>query len=492
MPRPKRTKAPAAQSSAIEALKKRKEAAALAAAAPAPVPPTPQQQRAPPSAIKAQSTPGPANETSVLALANFKRRPRQPSILRMVQQSDNAAPEDDDTIDTLDDSLDTLGGLDDTLANFNPEDESTPVHKKRTTRLSGATGEEPRTSSSRKRKFVDPEPEMETELEVEAEEEIQVPRSSPPVIELSHQEREERDDSSDHLYSEASDLPTTQVPRTQEEPATAQEDENEENGTENTARAPSTEDIWSATMAPPMSSSSIPDHPTHSSDPTPTTTSKRPRRRQPTRGQQNKPSSISPAASDISDYSAATRKPATKTKSTRQQALTTATLQSLLPRRRPTRAKKHHDVFDIPSSDSAAAMAGPSDDEDELQHPPTSRKTAAARRTMAASKPPTAATAKRKGAQGKGGKAAAAAAGKSKSVTKTYSRRLSDKENRADEEDGDGVEEDDSTEVTTTRKAIKKSAELAAMAKKFAEVDNWDLEFESVDMGGQSASSPWR
>ncbi|KAJ9635969.1 hypothetical protein H2199_008324 [Coniosporium tulheliwenetii] len=69
---------------------------------------SPHGQPIPLSTAKPQSTPGP--ETSVLALANFRRRPRQPSILRMVEQNDDE---------------------DETLGDFNPDDESTPVGTKR-------------------------------------------------------------------------------------------------------------------------------------------------------------------------------------------------------------------------------------------------------------------------------------------------------------------------------------------------------------------------
>jgi len=58
----------------------------------------------PPSAIKVGATP--AHEASILALKHFKRRPRQPSLLRMVHQTTDI--EDNDL-----DDLDDLGDFDD-------------------------------------------------------------------------------------------------------------------------------------------------------------------------------------------------------------------------------------------------------------------------------------------------------------------------------------------------------------------------------------------
>lgn len=79
-----------------------------------------------------------------------------------------------------------------------------------------------------------------------------------------------------------------------------------------------------------------------------------------------------------------------------------------------------------------------------------------------------------------------------KGVTRTYGNRRvvsSDKENESTFIYHELSEEDDEpTEVTINH---AKSAELAAAAKKFAEVDQWEMEFESVDIGGES-SSPWR
>jgi len=45
---------------------------------------------------------------------------------------------------------------------------------------------------------------------------------------------------------------------------------------------------------------------------------------------------------------------------------------------------------------------------------------------------------------------------------------------------------------TAEAKTMGKSKELEMAKKKFAEVDEWEMSFESVDLGGGGSSSPWR
>ncbi|CAD0108582.1 unnamed protein product, partial [Aureobasidium uvarum] len=108
------------------------EDAALVPARAAPRSPSPVRQTAvpgtavkapasvvrPQSAVKMQSTPG--AESSVLALQNFRRRARQPSLLQMVQNPELAGTPIDDTTDF---TLGSLGDEDD----FAPDDEGTPL-----------------------------------------------------------------------------------------------------------------------------------------------------------------------------------------------------------------------------------------------------------------------------------------------------------------------------------------------------------------------------
>lgn len=127
--------------------------------------------RAPGSVLRLQGTP--AMESSLLALRNFQRRPRQPSMLQMVQQrTASARPSavyttdlEDSTLSGLDLGLDIgfdseLDGIDD----FAPEAEGTPMHFSRQGRNSSTVGARsdsvrPRalgaSSTSRKRKSSD-------------------------------------------------------------------------------------------------------------------------------------------------------------------------------------------------------------------------------------------------------------------------------------------------------------------------------------------------
>ena len=57
------------------------------------------------------------------------------------------------------------------------------------------------------------------------------------------------------------------------------------------------------------------------------------------------------------------------------------------------------------------------------------------------------------------------------------------------------MEDEDTIEVSraekTTKSKVGKSKALEKARKMFAKVDEWEMEFESVDLGG-GESSPWR
>ncbi|EON68245.1 hypothetical protein W97_07503 [Coniosporium apollinis CBS 100218] len=397
------------------------------------------------SAAKPQSTPGP--ETSVLALANFRRRPRQPSILRMVEQHN-----DDE---------------DDTLGDFNPDDESTPVGTRKVTVPSSAvagTPEEARTSSSRKRKHSSLEPDSE----------IQVLRSSPPLISPPIGGR---DEDSAH---ESSSLPD-RMPDTQEAPTTHE-----------TEQAP---EIWSETMAPPESSS-----PSHRSQ------ELRKHDAPPARRRGRPPRARTADHSDLSDAEDAATTPARPKRNAqpipkKAPALTTAALASLLPqRRRKPRDARAKSPFEIPSSSDIAMV---DTDEDELQQAPARRGRGKAPTKTAARTP------KKGGGAGKlksasplsarkGGAGRPATTTPAAATRRTYTRRprpTSDQENNNG--DSSGLSEPPSGSEsqgegdTTVVEIVSKSKELAAAKQKFEEVDQWEMEFESADLiGGES--SPWR
>ncbi|GME38565.1 uncharacterized protein LTHEOB_4105 [Neofusicoccum parvum] len=431
---------------------------------------------APPSAVKAQGTP--AADTSVLALSKFRRRPRQPSLLRMMQQSDVENEEDE--------SVDESGlTLDYSLGDFEPDHESTPLNLRKGGVEGAALGSEPRTASSRKRKLAE-----------RGREEVLVPRSSPPVVgeqEVGATPSPPRETSSERLYSEASELPPLGVADTQPEPAD--------------------EPVLSDTMAPPRSTSPLSSIQVREETPPP---AKRPRRAVAVRnttadslaaagnaanGEEDHAADPLSSSDDDNDSADATETPVrsrnarkkTNARKPKAMSLSTATLQSLLPRRRKKPATRHAkptaaEAFEIPSSDVEGEEASASDGEDELHRAPA----AAARRR------------KGRAVETKRKEAAAVEAGvaaKKKRLSRTYGRRSSDKENHdadADastyvrsggESDGDGDEE---VLETSEMRDVRRSKELEAAAKKFAEVDEWEMEFESVDLGGASASSPWR
>ena len=133
----------------------------------------------------------PAVEASVVAIANFKRRPRQPSILRMVQQQHHQQHQPQDQDDSLEDSVDSAQD-NDILGISEPEDESTPLPKQTATHKTSENVMQ--SSSSRKRKAS------------EAVEGIQTraPRSSPPVARSSPLTTVER---SSILHSDSPSLP---------------------------------------------------------------------------------------------------------------------------------------------------------------------------------------------------------------------------------------------------------------------------------------------
>jgi hypothetical protein len=123
--------------------------------------------------------------------------------------------------------------------------------------------------------------------------------------------------------------------------------------------------------------------------------------------------------------------------------------------------------------ESSSAVEQMDSDQDELQMPERRVRQRAGAGKLVSPK------ATKKTARGKKAVVAPKAAQK---ASKTYSRRIaSDKEN----ESGDQGEAD-----TTEVSAVEHSEKLAAIRKKFEEVDAFELEFEEVDP--TTSSSPFR
>lgn len=367
----------------------------------------------PPSAVKVGATP--AHETSILALANFKRRPRQPSLLRMVQQTTDVEDNDESGLSNTD-NID--------FDDFVPQDESTPINKQRTTtEKEGANDSGAHLSSSgsrgRKRKLTPV---------------VQVPRSSPPYDPPSGADVES-------LRSPSPSLPDV-LPSHEEVIEQTQEDS----------------EILSQTLAPPMSSSPIHEV----SEPKPAPEQTRSRRG----GRAGKQMTYNEDSAEETETPAKQRRNA---KAKAEHGISTAQLKSLLPRRR--NRVRARDEYDLTSSEDVTQFDS---DQDELQMP--SRR---ARQRPGAGKMASPKTTK-KTARGKKATAPTKAANK---ASRTYGRRRvsSDKEN-------DGTAE--SVEEATEPSAVEVSDKLAAIRKKFEEIDDFELEFATVD--DVTSSSPYR
>lgn len=390
-------------------------------------------QQAPPSALKVHGTPG--METSILALANFKRRARQPSMIRMMQQTSELGHKETD--------LELL--LDETLRDFEdfmPEDESTPLNFGRKTRNAENDDQRDqsdglRTSSSRKRKHAD------VEDDVQVPGSFSVVASSPPRGRRSDTARSNR----------SSSLPEERV-------------------------IPSTEDQDSVN-ADPLSQSDTVVPPRSSSAPASPN-------RQKTRGK-----AITRTAEPQN-----LKKPTKKAPK-----ISTAHLQSLLPKARAkpgARAvkKKATGVYDVPSDDEELEVDTtfdlPEDDDDELSRPAAGKRRGTSIRP---SKTPLRKADTNKKLRKKiasPDKALVSAATKAK-LKRTYGRQKS-AEQENDKSGEVGAEDEDETEVGDsgmTKTKPGKSSELERLKKMFAQVDEFEMEFESVDMGGGD-SSPWR
>ncbi|MCJ1319944.1 hypothetical protein MMC15_005280 [Xylographa vitiligo] len=392
----------------------------------------------------------PSAESSMLALANFKRRPRQPSILQIGRQ-DNPALETE---------------LDDVVDDFQPDEESTPFYITRlgvtsqpipihpaNTPLSTSSSLERQIPSSRKRKLTSPR--------------VQVPnsQSSPDRLSSSPPQRAEKQASHLHTSPEARlhdsdpDLPS------------------------NESRAPHAETIWSDIMAPPDSSS-----PPQSPGESITIQKIRFKRSDANRKRKQRRASTFVPSKSISQP---------------LKSISTATLQNLLPRRHHRPVKRASGYFDIQES-SDVELDTPEVAEDQVSFATSSgrRKVITQKRKpMKLMKPVT--TVKKRQPGKTAQRAHSQEDGKGTSVVRTYSRCLSDKENINADSDRVRLDESidsplstishnlsaqSSTENKDGAMPAKARTELKTLAKKFKEVDKWEMEFEEVTA---SSSSPW-
>ncbi|KAL9631876.1 MAG: hypothetical protein Q9204_004029 [Flavoplaca sp. TL-2023a] len=407
---------------------------------------TPSQKIAPIQIAKTQATP--LRENSVLALENFKRRPRQPSILQ-IAQAHNAAADSE---------------IDDTLDDFNPDEESTPLRLSHPYSQQELSSTSSRQSLSRKRK-------LSPEIQVPASQmqSSSNPPSSPPAS--------QPEDLFDIIAEDSQPNPTLPpIP---------------------TRHSPQPDPIDSDTMAPPQSSS-LPTSPQklqrnlHSKNRTkkaPVTTKSKSNRI----FQDNKSHSILPPRSPSPTQSSPTT--ATQVRSPLK-PLTTSALQNLLPRRRHRSSNKENTVFDLNTS-SEIESPNVDEDEDELQYHPSTKVARKPRSEKRKKNGPRAKSGK-KGKNDansmetkKSGKGAAAHRGPAQHrQSTTYTRKkmqnisvVGNDENELLDSDDDGSGEDGHR---SGRGAVglvldgKASQEMKKLAAKFREVDDWGLEFEEV------------
>ncbi|PKY05329.1 hypothetical protein P168DRAFT_304344 [Aspergillus campestris IBT 28561] len=355
----------------------------------------------------------PAFESSVLS--NFRRRPRQPSILQMMQAEDGSSDLDDDF----------LGGL-------SPEDESTPLNLSRGKSLvlrsaaspSPSRHSLPSSERSRKRKLSTENRDMAKSPSTEMGSGVDLPESS----------------------GEESDL--------SEPPSPAQRSESPEQ--------------FNRTMRSPMSSSAL-SSPSHS-DSTPT-------------------------AHRLTGRAATRRKQAVDPKA----SLSTAILQDkFLPRRQ----QRHHDGTDLgvasdqDDDDLSFALSQPSyksrrNRETKPKNPSSSRTRAAKQKTQKAI-----------GSEEKANTRSSRLKQRKEQVNANPSTYRSNshgatgmnKENQPVETSSplsspppsDALGSESESEADTESNFI--SEELKLQAKKFAEVDRWEMEFEEVVVSGSQGS----
>ncbi|KAL8674797.1 MAG: hypothetical protein Q9168_000778 [Polycauliona sp. 1 TL-2023] len=382
---------------------------------------------------KAQATP--LREHSVLALENFKRRPRQPSILHIAQAHNRAAePENDDT-----------------LQDFLPDDQPTPLRNSRpdpqydiSSTLSGQ-------SSSRKRKLSTPE------IQVPAS---QIPSSPNPS---SSPPPSQPDDLFDIIAEDSQ--PNPPLPPIQ-------------------ARAsPQPRPVDSDTMAPPQSSSLPPS----------------PQKQQPNRQPRSRSKKAPIASKSKPNPTKSTlpqRSPSPTTTIEPEmplKPLTTSALQNLLPRRRQrhlgSSTNKENTVFDLNTSSEIDFFDG-NGDEDELNYHPTTNVV----RKHKAEKPKKVVP-KAKAGDRKGKSEATKSMGTKKQGPRqarqsmTYTRKSQPNSRIGDDENGsvDLVDDDEGGEDgnhTREKQGMmldgKARQEMKKLAAKFREVDDWGLEFEEV------------
>ena len=390
----------------------------------------------------------PAQPSSAWKIGNFKRRARESSILGSAQKQRQDRAEYDN------------GDEDD----FNPEDESTPLNLSKAVPMS--TSSAVSSSNPRKRKLSAERLSKRSPAEPSLRG-LQQPETPLTDAPLSDEDTEEND-----IRSSPPEAPIPSIEARNRQP-------------------------MKETLAPPQGSSP-PESPADSPPVSPITGRSQSqdyqprgrstfRGRTPARATLDSPISSPPPLTHSPNRSAratarATPKPRARWQAAPPSTFSTAQLQTLLPRRR---RQLNRDPYEIGSSDDEVDISGLTSDNDELTNlsvAPQSRRPAGLfiRRPAPLRKPTKPRAASKPRSEAARGKA-------------TYGSRAngtSDKENEQYDPDDslaplpDDAERNGNVENSQEFEQVK---ELKEAAKKFKEVDKWELEFEDVIA---SSSSP--
>lgn len=463
----------------------------------------------------------PAVESSILALKNFKRRPRQPSMLQMVQQrTASARPSAVYTIAIEDPSVfdfevDDVDHDDEEEDEFAPDAEGTPLRaSKAKRRASGsakskqsakpaAPAETSSTAPVQKRKSgevdksltaVDrlrakrqksaaPDPDLDDEPTTPLKRGESVGRRSRESSERQATPQQQTTSDIQVISSSPSTTPPTEpssdrgrtaidddfaVPSTEKEQDFLQHSVLREDDFEH--------DAPNATMAEPASSSPLPEDPFAGQDQT---------------------DLLADPVTQVTEQS-----PVRQRKEPKKQAkpVSTATLQSLLPKRREPRKPRHrkteYDFTSDEEDDGALDTSHLEDDEDELGGRLRKQKKSTPARSRKSTAPKTKAKAgARQSKATQHARKSSAAPPVGKKITKTYGRAAnaaSDKENEGD--DFEPADDEDGTDLPeVSLHEVAGSKELDDAKRKFAAVDEWDMEFESMSVEDhRSSSQQWR
>lgn len=391
----------------------------------------------------------PAHVGSAMKIANFKRRAREPSILGTAQKAQATRYEYDYEDEDEDD--------------FNPDDESTPLHLSKARNMNSSSAAS--SAKSRKRKLSA----------------VQVPQSSPTLPAPQPVATEEAIPSTEPLEDNQDSEP-----------------EEEEHLMPSIEAGEHTPELFSETMAPPRSSSSSPPSPQMPSRTRrPPSRGRRPlRNRTPLPRTQDSPMSSPPSLTHSPNRPplavAKAAKPKPKKAAPAPSTFSTAQLQALLPRRR---RRANHDTFSIPSSDDEVDISRLNPEDDELTHLSARPR---ARRPKSLRTP---APLKRPATKGKQPIKAVPKSGLKRTYGSKAPNAASDKENEAAEDevdpddslgplrdvDGDAEGEGNGSPENSQEMEKRVGKELKLAARKFQEVDKWELEFEEITA---SSSSP--